>query len=862
MPDSEQECPGAGRCGSGQDSRSSQHANCLSGLQRKAKAMRKSSMCWALVVFGAVGVMGSWTLRAADYYVDAGNASASDSNAGTASAPWKTITKANQMLAAGDTVYIKRSTYSQSISPSRSGTATDRITYRNFGSDVVTITGAIEAIVLNGKSYITVQGLTFSQVNMFLDIASSSRNIIANCNFIGKVGTWTGYWSGARIRVNSQYNWIHDCVFGNFGTYTTDDVGSVMDIGDEESKTDHSDYNLLENNTMYHGGHHVLGVNSRYNVIRNNYFHNENWYNGYGDRCLSLNGYDEGSGWNLVEGNRIGPGGQPPDNAESSGIGMATKSNIVRFNCFYRATGPGVMMGTTSAYYTGPAYNRLYHNTFYQNGQSTNPESGAEVLAGIGIANYGSPYSLIGNAIKNNAFYSNPVSIATYRVNLSDQIIQGNFQQTGDPLFVDGTIPNLTNASLPNFQLRTNSPCIDRGVALTTITSATGSGRTVQLADATYFMDGWGVVQGDLIQLLGTTQRARILSVNYATRSITVDANLTWTQNQGVTMAYEGTAPDLGAYEYGSGVASTNQAPVVTLAASQTIGFPTNTASLRGSAADANGDRLSFSWQQMSGPAAATVSNPNGSNTVVTVTVRGTYLFSLTVSDGMSASYAETSLTFTPDPSALSFEAENGSLTPPFVAQNGYIIQNSLTGATDGGRAAYVFTVLQDGSYVVTGFVNAPDEGANSLFVNIDAEPVDPAMIWDIPVSAGFESRAASWRGTGALLAPKVFILVAGTHTLVVRGREAGVQLDRLEITKTGPSVNRALEFRGVRRLPGGAVQLTLTGELGRTNVIEVSADLANWTALTNLVNATGTVQWTDTLSAGTNRRFYRAVVL
>ena len=63
-------------------------------------------------------------------------------------------------------------------------------------------------------------------------------------------------------------------------------------------------------------------------------------------------------------------------------------------------------------------------------------------------------------------------------------------------------------------------------------------------------------------------------------------------------------------------------------------------------------------------------------------------------------------------------------------------------------------------------------------------------------------------------------------------------------------------------RLPGGAVHLTLTGEPGRTNTIEVSTDLANWGPLTNLVNPTATVQWTDTLPAGSNRWFYRAIGL
>jgi len=84
--------------------------------------------------------------------------------------------------------------------------------------------------------------------------------------------------------------------------------------------------------------------------------------------------------------------------------------------------------------------------------------------------------------------------------------------------------------------------------------------------------------------------------------------------------------------------------------------------------------------------------------------------------------------------------------------------------------------------------INAPSDGNNSLFVNMDAEPVAPGMIWDIPITSGFERRVCSWRGIGTDTAnqfsPQIFQLSAGSHTLIVRGRESGVQVDRIELTK------------------------------------------------------------------------------
>src|SRR5205814_1817948 len=96
-----------------------------------------------------------------------------------------------------------------------------------------------------------------------------------------------------------------------------------------------------------------------------------------------------------------------------------------------------------------------------------------------------------------------------------------------------------------------------------------------------------------------------------------------------------------------------------------------------------------------------------------------------------------------------SFQLDIGGLTPPFIKNGSYISQTVVTGARDGGRIVYNFMVTNTGNYILSAVVNAPDETANSFYVNIDAEPTDPAMIWDIPITSGFESQLISWRGTG-----------------------------------------------------------------------------------------------------------------
>ena len=139
-----------------------------------------------------------------------------------------------------------------------------------------------------------------------------------------------------------------------------------------------------------------------------------------------------------------------------------------------------------------------------------------------------------------------------------------------------------------------------------------------------------------------------------------------------------------------------------------------------------------------------------------------------------------------------SFAASAAALTAPMVLTNDYLVmaadQQEVAG---GGKAVFNFSVTNAGSYQIETLVNAPDESSNSFFMNIDAQPVDPDMIWDIPVTTGFEKRVISWRGNGDSttdqFAPKSFKLEAGAHTLVVIGREPGTLLKSVTVCPAPP---------------------------------------------------------------------------
>lgn len=136
----------------------------------------------------------------------------------------------------------------------------------------------------------------------------------------------------------------------------------------------------------------------------------------------------------------------------------------------------------------------------------------------------------------------------------------------------------------------------------------------------------------------------------------------------------------------------------------------------------------------------------------------------------------------------LSVPVSSATLTAPFVLAGNYASQSTQTGLAGSGRLSCMFNVVDPGEYGIVATVDAPSDGENSLFLNIDAEPQDPFMVWDIPITSGLEPRLVSWRGNGTFdanqIAQKVFTLSAGQHELIIRGREANTKISLLQLVK------------------------------------------------------------------------------
>ena len=143
------------------------------------------------------------------------------------------------------------------------------------------------------------------------------------------------------------------------------------------------------------------------------------------------------------------------------------------------------------------------------------------------------------------------------------------------------------------------------------------------------------------------------------------------------------------------------------------------------------------------------------------------------------------------------FAASAAVLTAPLVLTNDAISLNGDQGEiATGGKAIFTFTITNAGNYVIETLVNAPNDTSNSFFANIDDQPEDPDMIWDVDVTMGFEKRLLSWRGNADSasdqFAPKRFTLTAGEHKLILIGREPDTLLKSLTIRPAAPEAPAA----------------------------------------------------------------------
>ena len=133
-------------------------------------------------------------------------------------------------------------------------------------------------------------------------------------------------------------------------------------------------------------------------------------------------------------------------------------------------------------------------------------------------------------------------------------------------------------------------------------------------------------------------------------------------------------------------------------------------------------------------------------------------------------------------------------------------------------------------------------------------------------VAGGTPALAYQWRFNGTNLAGATSssytrlnaqAIHAGNYSVVVTNGSGSITSAVATLTLT-PSV--PLQFTSITALPDGAVSLGVTGDPGFNVLLQTSTNLVDWSALTNLVNPTGTLSFTNPPAPGVPYQFFRAL--
>lgn len=460
------------------------------------------------------------------------------SGSGTA---YRTLTEAVAALQAGDTLLVRGGNYSERLAPPRSGEQSAYIAIRAYTGETASITGNLDlAIVLTGRSYLIIEGFRIDNVIGWGRLEDSSNNIIRNNHFTRATAGGT---TGGLKLVRSTYNRILDNTFED---------------GNDNVVVQDSDRNLLQNNIFLGARHSLLSVRcGNFNVIRGNTFSNSEQKaaeiydcEGVSDAPVKLDATKR----NIFDANRFILTRASSEPHRYNGIQYGGQNSIVRRNVFHDNQGGAIRI---QVYSDEALYNyghRFYHNTFYNNR-----------CYGLSSSDVAASSQFRDNRARNNLFYRNTDCSgggAQISFNTTAVIFENNALLTSAPPFVDEAGRNL--------RLQPGSAQIDAGAFLASAVGA-GSGTRLVVDDPSYFYDGYGIPAetGDLIQLAGQSQTARIVAIDYAARVLTLSQSLAWTDGQGVHLAYSGSRPDMGAFEFETGSASNTPSPPTNLTATR-----------------------------------------------------------------------------------------------------------------------------------------------------------------------------------------------------------------------------------------------------------------------------------------------------
>jgi hypothetical protein len=498
--------------------------------------------------------------------------------------------EANKMAKAGDLFLLREGTYKEVLHVQQSGNEKAYIGFSAYRQEKAQIKGVSSfdqgqeygAIWLDEASFIVVDGITVTDSIGFGRFLNAHHNVFTNNHFTGSSIYNDGENASKRGGLYVAFS-DHNKIMNNTFKKGTDLLALV-----------HSDYNLVEGNTMTLAGHDVWNIKcGSFNVIRGNVFSNQKQKLGSVFDCESETMNWAGNGrfkqpysvldasqYNVIEYNIFKDAVRYYSASGGNGIQYAGQNGIIRFNTFYH-TNVGFSLASykTEASYTYG--NRIYHNTFHDNwcvgiavGRWIEKFEDNQFFNNILWNNQGLGASQCAEAnakqivfskkegdqwfVNNNigssqgdkviGLWGNSKEMSVYDFEGSFIPVQFKDTLAINPLFID--------ESHHNYKLSANSPMIDAGTFLTKITSEGGQGDQMDVQDSRFFYDGIGIDNhlGDRVMIESATskviQPATIVKIDRKLNRLYLDKAVTWQKGDRITLAFEGKQPDIGAFEF------------------------------------------------------------------------------------------------------------------------------------------------------------------------------------------------------------------------------------------------------------------------------------------------------------------------
>jgi hypothetical protein len=441
-------------------------------------------------------------------------------------AAFATLAAADAAAGPGDVVTVRAGEFTEPFVVTASGSEGSPVVFRARAGETVRFTAidsAGGAINVTGRSWVEIEGFVVEFVGSWVRV-EDSRHVVLRGNTFHHAAI-----EGTRGSVKLLRS--DDCTLENNALIDANDNLTIVD----------SRRNRVIGNGIFRGRHSLISVRcSEANVFRGNVLVNPDQKAAEVFDCEGASSDDpvrfEATPRNLWEGNLFG--GTAPSDAshDFNAMQLAGQDGIVRRNAYQANLGGGVHLQVYPEEALANHGNRVYHNTFYDN----------------------RCFALASSTAAGGAYHDNVVTANLLYAN-ADCAGGGEQMAPGDPVasvFVDNALatrdPGFLDPAMQDLRLAPDSPVVDTGPWLTRTVGA-GAGTELAVADARFFWDGAGVPgePGDLVQLAGDTATARVLAVDLAAGLLTLDAPLTWSDGQGLALAYAGAAPDPGAFEVG-----------------------------------------------------------------------------------------------------------------------------------------------------------------------------------------------------------------------------------------------------------------------------------------------------------------------